>query len=210
MEEILALYQQPYDPLRPLWCFDERPCQLIGETVVPLPLAPGKPLRQNYEYERHGVCSILLAVQPHTGFCFVQVRPQRTGLDYAHFMAAFAAVHCPVGGQIVLVQDNLNTHTPASFYKAFCPEQAFALKQHFAFHYTPKKASWLNMAEIELSILAKQCLDRRIPAIELLTHQVLAWVQQRNVHPAPIQWQFTPEIARIKFNRFYPIPSNLQ
>jgi len=133
MEEVLHLYQLPYDPLRPLWCFDERPCQLLGDTLVPLPMAQGKPCRQNYEYERKGACSVLLAVQPHTGHCFVQVRNQRTrvptGRDYAEFMQAFSQAHCPTGGQIVLVQDNLNTHTPASFYVAFTPEIAFALKQ---------------------------------------------------------------------------------
>jgi len=209
MEEILHLYQQPYDPLRPLWCFDERPCQLIGDTLVPLPMEPGKPLRQNYEYERHGTCSVLLAVQPHTGRCFAQVRPQRTARDYAEFMQALSQTHCPAGGQIVLVQDNLNTHTPASFYVAFTPELAFALKQTFEVHYTPKKASWLNMAEIELSVLAKQCLDRRIPAFEQLTAEVLAWVCQRNEKPTPIRWQFTPEMARLKFKRFYPNPSQL-
>lgn len=169
----------------------------------------GKPLRQNYEYERNGTCSVLLAVQPHTGRCFVQVRPQRTAHDYAEFMQALSQAHCPAGGQIVLVQDNLNTHTPASFYRAFTPERAFALKQQFEVHYTPKKASWLNMAEIELSVLSKQCLDRRIPVFEQLAAEVLAWLTQRNEKPAPIRWQFTPEMARIKFKRFYPHPSTL-
>lgn len=207
MEEILHLYQLPYDPLRPLWCFDERPCQLIGDTLVPLPMEEGKPLRQNYEYERKGTCSVLFAVQPHTGRCFAQVRKQRTALDYAHFMQAFSKAQCPVGGQLILVQDNLNTHTPANFYLAFTPEEAFALKQSFEFHYTPKKASWLNMAEIELSVLSKQCLSRRIPSLDLLESEVLAWVQRRNLYPVPIRWQFTPELARQKFKRFYPNPS---
>jgi hypothetical protein len=209
MEEILHLYQLPYDPLRPLWCFDERPCQLLGDTLVPLPMQAGKLLRQNYEYERNGTCSILFAVQPHTGRCFAQVRHQRTAHDYAEFMQALSQAHCPPGGQIVLVQDNLNTHTPASFYVAFTPEIAFALKQTFEVHYTPKKASWLNMAEIELSVLAKQCLDRRIPCFEQIESQVLAWIQRRNQKPVPIRWQFTPEIARTKFKRFYPNPSKL-
>ena len=172
-------------------------------------MEPGKPLRQNYEYERHGTCSVLLAVQPHTGCCFAQVRPQRTARDYAEFMQALSQAHCPAGGQIVLVQDNLNTHTPASFYVAFTPELAFALKQTFEVHYTPKKASWLNMAEIELSILPKQSLDRRIPAFEQMDNEVLAWVRQRNAQPTPIRWQFTPELARLTFKRFYPNPSEL-
>jgi len=204
MEKLLALYALPYDPLRPLWCFDERPCQLIGDTLVPLPVEPGKPQRRNYEYERHGVGAVLLAVQPHTGRCFVQVRQQRTARDYAEFMAAFVAAHGPAGGTLVLVQDNLNTHTPAAFYQTFAPEQAFALMQRLEMHYTPKKASWLNMAEIQLSILAKQCLDRRIPALAPLEQEVVAWVTQRNQQPVPIQWQFTPELARLKFKRFYP------
>lgn len=209
MEAILHLYQLPYDAMRPLWCFDERPCQLIGDTLVPLPLEPGKPLRQNYEYERHGVCSVLIAIQPHTGQRFVQVRKQRTALDYADFMQALATAHCPVGGKIVLVQDNLNTHTPASFYQAFLPERAFALMQQFETHYTPKKASWLNMAEIELSVLAKQCLDRRIPCMAQLHAEVDAWAHRRNAQQATIHWQFTPQMARDKFTRFYPKSSLL-
>lgn len=207
MEAILHLYQLPYNPMRPLWCFDERPCQLIGDTLVPLPLQPGKPLRQNSEYERHGVCSVLIAVQPHTGQRFAQVRERRTALDYADFMLALATAHCPAGGKIVLVQDNLNTHTPAAFYQAFSPERAFALMQQFDMHYTPKKASWLNLAEIELSVLAKQCLDRRIPLMTQLQREVDAWVQCRNAQSATIHWQFTPEMARTKFTRFYPNPS---
>lgn len=204
MEAILHLYQLPYDPMRPLWCFDERPCQLIGDTLVPLPMEPGKPLRQNYAYERHGVCSVLVAIQPHTGQRFVQVRQRRTALDYADFMQTLATAHCPAGGKIVLVQDNLNTHTPAAFYQAFSPECAFALMQQFEMHYTPKKASWLNLAEIELSVLAKQCLDRRIPVMAQLQCEVAAWVQRRNAQRATIHWQFTPEMARDKFSRFYP------
>lgn len=207
MEAILHLYQLPYDAMRPLWCFDERPCQLIGDTLVPLPLEPGKPLRQNYEYERHGVCSVLMAIQPHSGQRFVQVRQRRTALDYADFMQALANAHCPKGGKIVLVQDNLNTHTPASFYQAFSAECAFALMQQFEMHYTPKKASWLNMAEIELSILAKQCLDRRISDLAQMASEVAAWVERRNAQSATIHWQFTPEMARVKFSRFSPHPS---
>ena len=207
MEQILGIYARPYDPMQPLWCFDERPCQLIGDTLVPLPVAAGKPKRQNYEYERHGVCSILFAVQPHTGLCFAQVRKQRTGEDYAEFIDALAKAHCPVGGQIQLVQDNLSTHTYTSFYQTFTPEKAFDLMQRIQMHYTPKKASWLHMAEIELSILSKQSLKRRIPCLTIMEHEVTSWVQQRNLHPVPIHWQFTPELARDKFHRFYPNPS---
>ena len=209
MEKVLALYALPYDPQKPLWCYDERPCVLIGDTIVPLPVEEGKPQRRNYEYERHGVCSVLFAIQPHTGICFVMVREQRTGKDYAEFMAALVAAHCPEDGQIRLLQDNLNTHTPGSFYNHLAPDVAFALMQKIDMHYTPKKASWLNMAEIALSALAKQCLDRRIPTIEELQRQVYAWVQRRNQNPVPIRWQFTPAMARDKFQRFYPKLSKL-
>lgn len=207
MENILGIYALPYDEDRPLWCFDERPCRLIGDTLVPLPIEPGKPQRRDYEYERHGVCSVLLAVQPHTGLSFVQVRDRRTALDYAEFMAALVAAHGPVGGQIVLVQDNLNTHTPAAFYQAFPPALAFALMQQLDMHYTPKKASWLNMAEIQLSVLSKQCLKRRIATVAALTREVYTWTRRRNQKPVPIHWQFTPQLARTKFKRFYPNPS---
>jgi hypothetical protein len=204
MEQILGIYAQPYAPLKPLWCFDERPCLLIGDTIVPLPVEPGKPQRRNYEYERHGVCSLLLAVQPHTGLTFVQVRERRTCQDYAEFMAALVEAHCPIGGQILLVQDNLTTHTYTAFYHAFSPKVAFALMQQIEMHYTPKGASWLNMAEIQLSVLAKQCLKRRIPTMDALDQEVMTWVRLRNLNPVPICWQFTPDMARDKFLRFYP------
>lgn len=204
MEWILGIYARPYDPMNPVWCFDERPCMLIGDKIIPLPLEPGKPKRQNYEYERHGVCSLLLAVQPHTGLCFVQVRERRTSIDYAHFMQAFVDSHCPDGGRITLVQDNLNTHTPTSFYKAFTPDVAFDLMNKIDMNFTPKKASWLNMAEIQLSVLSRQCLHRRLSSFHELELEVLTWVCRRNLHPIPISWQFTPELARDKFHRFYP------
>ena len=204
MEQVLGIYARPYDPLKPLWCFDERPCLLIGDTIMPLPVEPGKPQRRNYEYERHGVCTVFLAVQPHTGLTFVQVRERRTCQDYAEFMAALVEAHCPAGGQILLVQDNLTTHTYTAFYHTFTPEVAFGLMQQFEMHYTPKGASWLNMAEIQLSVLSKQCLKRRIPTMAALAHEVMTWVRLRNLHPVPICWQFTPDMARDKFQRFYP------
>ena len=204
MEQVLGVYARPYDPLKPLWCFDERPCLLIGDTLVPLPVEPGKPQRRNYEYERHGVCTVFLAVQPHTGLTFVQVRERRTCQDYAEFMAALVEAHAPKGGQILLVQDNLTTHTYTAFYNTFSPNVAFALMQQIEMHYTPKGASWLNMAEIQLSVLAKQCLKRRIPTIDALTQEVITWVRLRNQQPVPIHWQFTPDMARHKFQRFYP------
>ena len=204
MENVLGLYALPYDPKKPLWCYDERPCLLIGDTIVPFPVEEGKPHRRNYEYERHGVCSVLFAIQPHTGICFVMVRERRTGKDYAEFMAALVEAHGPPDGHILLVQDNLNTHTPGSFYNHLEPALAFDLMNKIDMHYTPKKASWLNMAEIALSALSTQCLDRRIPTIAELTSEVMAWVQHRNQNPVPIRWQFSPEMARVKFQRFYP------
>ena len=209
MEQVLGIYARPYAPLKPLWCFDERPCLLIGDTIVPLPVEPGKPQRRNYEYERHGVCTVFLAVQPHTGLTFVQVRERRTCQDYAEFMAALVETHCPKDGQLLLMQDNLTTHTYTAFYHTFPPAVAFALMQQIEMHYTPKGASWLNMAEIQLSVLAKQCLNRRIPTVDVLTHEVMTWGRLRNQHPVPIHWQFTPDMARDKFQRFYPKLSEL-
>jgi len=203
MENILDLYERPYDPKRPLICVDERPCQLIGDVLVPLPMKPGKPKREGYQYQRKGVCTVFIAFEPLTGQRFVQVRKQRTKQDYAAFMK-YVAGHYPAAEQIVVIQDNLNTHHPGSFYAAFKPTEAFALAQRFEMHYTPAKASWLNMVEIELSILAKQCLDRRIDNFETLKTEVVAWVKERNAKQATVNWQFTKEMARDKFQRFYP------
>ena len=208
MEDILHLYALPYDPKRPLLCFDERPCQLIDDVLLPLPLEPGKPKREDYHYERNGVCTVFIAFEPLTGRRFVQVRRRRTKKDYAEFMKWLSAQY-PQAEVITLVQDNLNTHTPGSFYQAFTPEQAFALAQCFEMHYTPPKASWLNMVEIELSILCKQCLDRRIGDMGTLERETLAWAEERNAKRATVQWQFTPAKARDKFNKFYPNKSKL-
>lgn len=207
MENILDLYEQPYDPNYPLLCFDERPCQLLGDVLVPVPMKPGQDKRQDYQYQRHGVCTVLIAFQPLTGWRFVQVRRQRTKKDYALFMQALAQ-HFPEAEKIRLVQDNLNTHSPGSFYETLAPEAAFTLAQRFEMHYTPKKASWLNMVEIELSILSKQCLDRRIAHIETLRREVLAWVKARNAKQATVNWQFTKAKARLKFKNFYPTLHN--
>jgi hypothetical protein len=207
MENILHLYELPYDAKRPLLCFDERPCQLIEDVLVPMPMEPGKTKRQNYEYQRNGVCTVFIAFEPLTGRRFVQVRQRRTKKDYAEFMRELAEHQYPSADKIVLVQDNLNTHTPGSYYTAFSPEEAFTLSQRFELHYTPTKASWLNMVEIELSILSKQCLDRRIGDIETLEREVLAWARKRNERNATVQWQFTQTKARDKFRKFYPKPS---
>lgn len=203
MEAILDLYEQPYDPKRPLICVDERPCQLLDDILVPLPMEPGKTKRQDYHYKRNGVCTIFIAFEPLTGRRIVQVRKRRTKKDYAAFMK-FVAGHYPQAEQIVVIQDNLNTHNPGAFYAAFTPPEAFALAQRFEMHYTPTKASWLNMVEIELSVLARQCLDRRIADIETLEREVMAWVEQRNRVRATVHWQFTKDRARDKFKKFYP------
>jgi hypothetical protein len=208
MEDILHLYALPYDPKRPLLCFDERPCQLIDDVLLPLPLEPGKPKREDYHYKRNGVCTVFIAFEPLAGRRFVQVRRRRTKKDYAEFMKWLSAQY-PQVEAITLVQDNLNTHTPGSFYQAFTPEQAFALAQCFDMHYTPPKASWLNMVEIELSILCKQCLDRRIGDMGTLERETLAWAEERNAKRATVQWQFTPAKARDKFSKFYPNKSKL-
>jgi len=204
MEEILHLYERPYDPKRPLLCFDERPCQLIEDVLTPLPMEAGKPKREDAEYKRNGVCALLIAFEPLMGTRFVQVRPRRTKLDYAQFMQTLAREHYPTAQKLVLIQDNLNTHTPASFYTAFSAREAFALAQRFEMHYTPKHASWLNMVEIELSVLARQCLDRRIGDRETLAREVIPWVAKRNAQGATVDWQFTKTDARSKFERFYP------
>jgi len=203
MENLLNLYEQPYDPMNPLICFDERPCQLIENILQPLPMLPGQPVREDYHYKRNGVCSIFIAFEPLTGHRFVQVRERRTKKDYADFFRQLAENY-PEATKIRVVQDNLNTHSPGSFYQAFEPQEAFELSQKFQMHYTPKSASWLNMVEIELSILSKQCLDRRISDMETLAREVKAWVENRNQIGATVQWQFTTEKAREKFKRFYP------
>jgi len=161
MEDILHLYALPYDARRPLICVDEHPCQLIDNVLSPLSMAPGKPERQDYHYQRHGVCTLFMAFEPLRGRRWGQIRERRTKQDYAQFMRWIAA-HYPKADVITVVQDNLNTHNLGSFYQAFTPKETFALAQRFEMHYTPPKASWLNMVEIELSILSKQCLDQRI------------------------------------------------
>lgn len=204
MEDILHLYELPYDPKRPVICVDERPCQLIDDILVPLPMEPGQSKREDYHYQRNGVCTVFIAFEPLRGRRWVQVRKQRTKKDYAAFMQDLAQ-HYPEADQLVIVQDNLNTHSPGSFYAAFTPEQAFALAQRFEMHYTPTQASWLNMVEMELSILSKQCLDRRIGDMQTLEREVLAWAKERNAKRATVHWQFTQSKARDKFKRFYPI-----
>lgn len=202
MEDILYLYELPYDPKRPLICFDERPCQLISDVVVPIPMKPGCPKKEDYEYGRNGTCCILIAFEPLTGKRIISVKEHRTNVDYADFMKILAQ-HYPDAETIVLVQDNLNTHKPGSFYDAFPPEEAFELAKRFEFHYTPKKGSWLNMVEIEISALSKQCLDRRIGNMETLAKEVSAWEQERNRTGATVRWKFNKNDAREKLSRHY-------
>jgi DDE superfamily endonuclease len=203
MEDVLAQYHLPYDPRHPLLCFDERPCFLSEEVGALLPLSPGKAKRYHSEYQKNGSCGVFLAFEPHTGRRYVEVRDRRTAVDYATFMQALLAHYGPPAESVRRVQDNLNTHTPGAFYEVLPPEQAFALAQRFEPHYTPKKGSWLNMAEIEFAALAKPCLARRIPEVEILRREVLAWADQRNVAHQTINWKFAPPDARTKLQRHY-------
>ena len=207
MEHVLNTYEQPYDPRRPVVCFDERPCQLLSDVLMPIPMKPGRVERQDYHYERHGTCAVLMAVEPLAGYRFVKVTEHRTKEDYSDFMKSLASIY-PDAEKIVLVQDNLNTHNPSSFYETFDAPEAFALSQRFEMVYTPKKASWLNMAEIELSALSKQCLNRRIDQRRMLAKEVMTWSKKRNRLKTKINWQFTKNIARVKLGRFYNIIDN--
>lgn len=202
MEALLALYRRRYDADYPVVCFDERPCVLHSEVVAPLPMQPGRPRCYDYEYQRQGTCSLLVAFEPLTGHRIVEVSKQRTASDYTRFMQHVAA-HYQAAERIELVQDNLNTHTAGSFYKHLPAEAAFALSQRFSMHYTPKKASWLNMAEIEISVLVRQCLGRRIESQQRLTQEIGQLVKERNVAQARVTWQFTPQAAREKLRRHY-------
>jgi DDE superfamily endonuclease len=205
MEKVLDLYEQPSNPKRPLICYDERPCQLISDVVLPLPMKPGSPRRQDSHYKRNGICSILIAFEPLTGKRFIRVCRQRTKKEYSESMKELADVHYREAEKVVLIQDNLNTHTPGSFYENYSAGEAFRLAQRFDMHYTPKRGSWLNMVEIELSILSKQCLDRRIGDIDTLEREVKAWVEERNRQGLTVQWRFTKKNARDRLKRFYPV-----
>lgn len=202
MEEVLDVYERDYDPEYPVICFDERPSQLIGDVVVPIAMKPGKVQRQDYHYKRNGTCCAMLGIEPLAGKRIVEVKERKTKKDYALFMKKLERAY-PKAKKIILVQDNLNTHNPSSFYETFSAQEAFVLSQRFQMVHTPKKASWLNMAEIELSALSKQCLDRRIGDIKTFSKEVYAWVKERDRRKATISWQFTKSKAREKFNRHY-------
>ena len=202
MERVIDLYEQPYNPKRPVICIDERPCQLIGNIVVPIPMKPGNPKKIDYHYKRNGTCSVFVAVEPLTGFRFIQVRKRRTKKDYFEFMKELEAKF-PEAEKIIIIQDNLNTHNASSFYENTTPEEAFKLMKKFELCYTPKKASWLNMAEIEISALSKQCLDRRIPDIVTMKKEIIAWVKDRVEKKVKIKWSFTKNNSRIKLQNHY-------
>jgi len=203
MEQVLEVYKRPYDPQRPVVCMDESPRQLIRETRMPLPPAPGTAERHDYEYERCGVCNVFMAVEPLAGQRLAQITETKNRADWAVFLRDIAATY-PAAERITLVMDNLNTHTPGSLYQTFAPDAAKALWDRFEFVYTPKHGSWLNMAEIELNVLIKQCLDRRIDNIGEMQAEVNAWQNRRNNLNARIDWQFTTKDARIKLKRLYP------
>jgi hypothetical protein len=207
MEDVLEVYQRPFDPERPVVCFDESSKQLVKETRTPIPAAPGRPATTDYEYERNGTANLFMMFEPLGGRRHVIVTERRTAVDYAQAIRDLVDVRYPEAETIVLVQDNLNTHKPASLYEAFPPEEARRLIEKLEVHYTPKHGSWLNMAETELGILARQCLDRRLPDRPKLTREVAAWEGGRNEMECQIDWQFTTADARVKLKRLYPVIS---
>ncbi len=204
MEDILDLYQQPYDPHRPVVCFDEKSKELHGTPHGELPAAPGKTACEDYEYARNGTRNLFLAVEPLCGWRKVRVTERRTALDMAEQLRQLVDEDYPEAEQIVLVTDNLNTHTPACLYERFTPQEAHRIARRLEWHYTPEHGSWLNIAECELSVLARQCLNRRIADADILKRDVATWEHERNAVQATIDWQFTTADARIKLKRLYP------
>ena len=205
MEDVLEVYQRPRDPLRPLVCLDETSKQLIRETRAPVAAKPGRQKREDYEYERNGVANLFMLFAPLEGWRHVEVTDRHTAVDYAHILKHLSDACFPGAEKIVLVQDNLNTHKPASLYEAFPAAEARRITGRFEWHYTPKHGSWLDMAESELGVLASQCLDRRIPDKQALAKEIAAWTASRNKHHAKADWQFTTADARVKLKRLYPI-----
>lgn len=203
MEDVLDLYEEDYDQKKPVVSLDERPCQLIEDIYSPVPPQSGRSMRYDYEYKRNGTCCLFVAFEPLQQFRYVEVRQRRTAMDYAEILKYLADEVYPEAEVIRLVQDNLNTHTPASLYKRFEPEEARRLTQKFEFHYTPKHASWLNMVEIELSVLSRQCLQRRIDSQEKMTTEVELWAKDRNAKKKGVNWCFTTKDARRKLERYY-------
>jgi hypothetical protein len=204
MEDVLAVYHLPYDPLFPVVCLDESSKQLIGEVQPPIPPGPGHGQIIDHEYVRHGVATLFVEIEPLAGRRHVAVTERRTRQDWAHFIKAMLDERYPKASKVRLVMDNLNTHEIASLYDTFPPAEARRLADRLEIHYTPKHGSWLNIAEIELSALSTQCLGRRIPTMEFMRQEISAWQLQRNQRGAPINWHFTTEKARIKLTRLYP------
>jgi hypothetical protein len=205
MEDVLAVYARPPDPARPLVCFDEARKELHGHVRPPQPAIPGHPARQDSEYARDGSANVFLACAPHLGWRAARVTAQRRAVDVAHALRNLVDAQFPDAARIVLVTDQLNVHTPASLYETFPPAEARRIAARLEWHYTPTHGSWLNMAEIELSVLTQQCLDRRIADAATLAAEVAAWVDDRNAAATPIHWRFTLEIARIRLAYVYPI-----
>ena len=204
MEDVLDVYTLAYDPKRPQVCFDERPKQLVGEIRKPIPPAPGKLARYDYEYKRNGVANIFMMFEPLAGKRHVKVTERRTKKDWAECMRQLVDDIYPKAEQIVLVMDNLNTHTKASLYEAFGPAEAKRIADKLEIHHTPKHGSWLNMAEIEISVMSRQCLAERMGNIMRLESEVLAWAEKRNGKEAKVDWRFTTAEARIKLKKLYP------
>jgi hypothetical protein len=205
MEDVLEVYHRPHDPEYPVVCLDEASKQLITETRVPIPAKPGQPTRHDYEYERNGTANLFMMFAPLEGWRHVKVTDRHTAVDFAHVLKELADVRFAKAKKIVLMEDNLNTHKPASLYEAFPAAEARRLVERFEWHYTPKHGSWLNLAESELSVLAGQCLDRRISDKQTLVAEVTAWENSRNKKHAKADWKFTTATARVKLKRLYPV-----
>ena len=204
MEDVLDLYEEPYDLNKPLICFDELPYQMVAEKRTPLPDKPGRPQRYDYEYERKGMVNIFAFFEPKSGWRHLDITDRRTAVDFALEVRRLVDEHYPEAEKVRVILDNLNTHTGAALYQAFAPEEARRILRQLEFHYTPKHASWLNMVEIELSVLWRQCLERRIPDAQRLAREIGAWEQKRNEGGARVDWRFTASDAREKLARLYP------
>jgi DDE superfamily endonuclease len=204
MEDVLAVYHRPHDPARPVVCMDEKPYQLLDHAREPIPAEPGQDRLEDGEYVRRGTCSIFCWVEPLTGWRHVDAQPRRTKIDWARQVRRLLTVDYPDAEKVVLVMDNLNTHGIGSLYEAFEPGEAFALAQRLEIHHTPKHGSWLNIAEIELSVLTRQCLDRRIGSIETLNTELAAWQTATNAEQRQVDWQFSTDTARVKLRHLYP------
>ena len=205
MEDVLDVYQRPYDEQYPVVCLDESSKQLMGEVSEPIPMAPGHPVLVDDEYVRNGVAEIFLDVEPLAGVRNVAITERRTKIDWARYVKEMLDIRYPSAKKVLLVMDNLNTHNISSLYEAFLPEEAFRLTQRLEIHHTPKHGSWLNIAEIELSVLKRQCLPERIENIDIMRKMVATWNRERNTRQTPVNWQFTTSDARVKLKRLYPI-----